>query len=396
MASALLAGALACARARFAVGALRSPRGRRPRSRNGARRRPVPGVEGLAVATGVWLCGLVDAHVAAATRTPPGVLILATHLWLFAAGGWRGLGGARRASSGSCRCCDRRPLRLRARPRPDRPRLGLGAGGGLRLRALDDAAGRRAAGGAGRRDPGPARPPPARRASAGGAPIRTRGPRRLRRSGLARRHRIGAAAMTTAARSRCGRALRALSTALIICGTLLLADAGATLLWQEPVSALYARFQQGELQGQLDRLDRRQADPGRAAGAEEAPRPAAAARLRRPRARSQDRRRRRGRQDPDRPDRALVGDRRGHERRRSALRARATTRTRRCRASAAPSASPGTARPTARPFARSTRSSPGDEIVIVMPYGRFTYRVERTRIVQPTAVWVTNACPTIG
>ena len=51
-------------------------------------------------------------------------------------------------------------------------------------------------------------------------------------------------------------ALRALSTALIICGTLLLADAGATLLWQEPVSALYARFQQGELQGQFDRLER--------------------------------------------------------------------------------------------------------------------------------------------
>ena len=25
-----------------------------------------------------------------------------------------------------------------------------------------------------------------------------------------------------------------------------------------------------------------------------------------------------------------------------------------------------------------------------MPYGRFTYRVERTRIVPPTAVWVTQ------
>ena len=25
-----------------------------------------------------------------------------------------------------------------------------------------------------------------------------------------------------------------------------------------------------------------------------------------------------------------------------------------------------------------------------MPYGRFTYRVERKRIVPPTAVWVTN------
>ncbi len=25
-----------------------------------------------------------------------------------------------------------------------------------------------------------------------------------------------------------------------------------------------------------------------------------------------------------------------------------------------------------------------------MPYGRFTYRVERTRIVPPTALWVTD------
>jgi sortase A len=25
-----------------------------------------------------------------------------------------------------------------------------------------------------------------------------------------------------------------------------------------------------------------------------------------------------------------------------------------------------------------------------MPYGRFTYRVEKTRIVEPTAIWVTK------
>jgi sortase A len=33
---------------------------------------------------------------------------------------------------------------------------------------------------------------------------------------------------------------------------------------------------------------------------------------------------------------------------------------------------------------------PGDQIAISMPYGRFTYRVERTRIVKPTDVWVTQ------
>ncbi len=42
------------------------------------------------------------------------------------------------------------------------------------------------------------------------------------------------------------------------------------------------------------------------------------------------------------------------------------------------------------PFRKIDKVRPGDEIVVVMPYGRFTYRVERTRIVPPTAVWVTQ------
>ena len=88
MGSALLAGALACAALRFAVGALRSPAAP-AEDANGARRRPVPGVEGLAVATGVWLCGLA-AITWLLNPYAAGVLVLATHLWLFAAGGWRG------------------------------------------------------------------------------------------------------------------------------------------------------------------------------------------------------------------------------------------------------------------------------------------------------------------
>ena len=42
------------------------------------------------------------------------------------------------------------------------------------------------------------------------------------------------------------------------------------------------------------------------------------------------------------------------------------------------------------PFRRINRVRPGDEVDVVMPYGRFTYRVERTRIVPPTAIWVTQ------
>ena len=41
-------------------------------------------------------------------------------------------------------------------------------------------------------------------------------------------------------RRRSRRGLRTLSTVLIVAGALLLADAVITLVWQEPVSALYA------------------------------------------------------------------------------------------------------------------------------------------------------------
>ena len=51
-------------------------------------------------------------------------------------------------------------------------------------------------------------------------------------------------------------ALRALSTVLIVAGTLLLADAGLTLTWQEPITALYARLRQDSLAGDLRALAR--------------------------------------------------------------------------------------------------------------------------------------------
>jgi sortase A len=54
------------------------------------------------------------------------------------------------------------------------------------------------------------------------------------------------------------RALRALSTTLIVCGALALLDAGTTLVWQEPLSALYATLQQDHLRGALRRLERAQ------------------------------------------------------------------------------------------------------------------------------------------
>jgi len=52
------------------------------------------------------------------------------------------------------------------------------------------------------------------------------------------------------------RAWRALSIAMIVLGTLALLDAGVTLVWQEPFSALYAKFRQDHLSGTLRAAER--------------------------------------------------------------------------------------------------------------------------------------------
>jgi sortase A len=52
------------------------------------------------------------------------------------------------------------------------------------------------------------------------------------------------------------RAWRALSIAMIVLGTLALLDAGVTLVWQEPFSALYAKFRQDHLNGTLRAAER--------------------------------------------------------------------------------------------------------------------------------------------
>lgn len=51
------------------------------------------------------------------------------------------------------------------------------------------------------------------------------------------------------------RALRGLSTVMILAGILLLADVAVTLAWQEPLSALYGKLRQNELAGDLEKLE---------------------------------------------------------------------------------------------------------------------------------------------
>jgi sortase A len=63
--------------------------------------------------------------------------------------------------------------------------------------------------------------------------------------------------LTTRPSSHKGRrALRVLSNALIVLGVLALLDVGVTLVWQEPLSALYASFQQARLRSALHTLER--------------------------------------------------------------------------------------------------------------------------------------------
>jgi sortase A len=184
-------------------------------------------------------------------------------------------------------------------------------------------------------------------------------------------------------------ALRALSTALIICGTLLLADAGATLLWQEPVSALYARFQQGELQGQFDRLERVKPTPIEQRALKKLPDPRRRLAFS---ARALDRKT----DDGDAVGKLLI-DRIG-------LSTVFVEGTNAGDLRSGPGHFPNTPLPGQRgtvgiaghrttygaPFRKIDKVKPGDEVTVVMPYGRFTYKVERTRIVAPTAVWVTQ------
>ena len=87
--SAVIAAAFACWLARFAARAWGRRARRESTPENGRRGRPAPGVEGLAVATVVWLCGLA-AVAWAVNPYAAGLLVPAVHLWLFAAAGdWR-------------------------------------------------------------------------------------------------------------------------------------------------------------------------------------------------------------------------------------------------------------------------------------------------------------------
>lgn len=181
---------------------------------------------------------------------------------------------------------------------------------------------------------------------------------------------------------RLRRALRALSTVLIVSGAMLIADAGLTLVWQEPISAVYAKIQQRQLNGQLEdqtnltdlqlrglqrlrteqrriaflaRLERRQAKPGDAIGRIKIKRMGISFVV--VAGTDPDDLRKGPGHYSDTPFPGIHGT--------VAIAGHRTT--------------------YLAPFRKLNKMRPGDEITLDMPYGRFTYRTQLRKIVDPNA-----------
>jgi len=185
------------------------------------------------------------------------------------------------------------------------------------------------------------------------------------------------------------RALRVLSTVLIAAGVLLVADAGLTLVWQEPVSALVARIEQSQLEDQLAGLDRRA--------------PSAVERAALHGLRDADRRMaflaralRRQVREGDAIGRIVIPT---IGARFVVVQGTAAGDLRRGPGHYPATSLPGLPGTVAiaghrttylAPFHDVNDLRPGDAIRLEMPYGVFTYRVQRTRVVEPGATWVTR------
>ena len=176
-------------------------------------------------------------------------------------------------------------------------------------------------------------------------------------------------------------ALRFVASVLMVSGVLLLCDAGLTLAWQEPVSAYLASREQNRLEDELsDRAKLTERDRATLAN------PRDIRRL----AELQAKRTKTG--DPigkikfrDNDFVVVEGDDTGSLRKGPGHYPHTEW--------------PGQGKTVAIAGHRTTYLAPfrtidklgkGDEITLAMPYARFTYRVERTQIVKPTATWVTR------
>jgi sortase A len=184
------------------------------------------------------------------------------------------------------------------------------------------------------------------------------------------------------------RLLRDISLVLIISGVLLLADAGVTLLWQEPLTAVIALIKRGEINksflsyrgAPLSELDRRAL---------------AAMKSVRERVAYLARQERRA---------VKTGDAIGAIQLPSIGTYTVVQGTDDATLEKGPGHYPQTAFPGVgqtvaiaghrttylAPFRHLDAVKPGQKIVLTMRYARFTYTVQYTRIVNPTAWWITR------
>ncbi|HEX2128129.1 MAG TPA: class E sortase [Solirubrobacterales bacterium] len=181
--------------------------------------------------------------------------------------------------------------------------------------------------------------------------------------------------------------LRFVASVLIVSGVLMLADAGLTVAWQEPVSAFMAARDQGELEDELEaqaastaadkrltasirdvrrrikrlaELDRKRAEDGHALGRIEFP-------------------------TLDREyvfvegtDLDVLRKGPGHYPKTSFPGEGGTV------------AIAGHRTTYGAPFRTIDDLEPGEHIVVKMPYAELEYKVEKTQIVNPDATWITN------
>jgi sortase A len=185
------------------------------------------------------------------------------------------------------------------------------------------------------------------------------------------------------------RIIRVVSTVLIIAGGLLLLDAGLTVVWQEPVSAVYGRINQGQLGGELEELEAAPVPPLERRALQALPDPEKKMALL---ARSLKRKAKDGEAvarisiprigahyvvvDGTQADDLRKGP--GLYEQTPFPGAHGT------------SAIAGHRTTYGAPFRKVDQLKKGNRIIVTMPYGRFTYTVERLQIVNPDALWVIN------
>ena len=185
--------------------------------------------------------------------------------------------------------------------------------------------------------------------------------------------------------------LRRLSTVLMITGFLLLADAGLTIIWQEPVSSALAWFNQGELEASLEQLELELDDGGLSALERQALEDLETDELRiaylaRRLERQTDSGEAVGRLELPSIDKDFV-----------VVHGSGTEALRKGPGLYDATRFPGVPGTSAIAGHRTTYGAPfndidsleeGDRITVTMPYARFDYTIEKTEIVKPTATEV--------